>query len=302
MAGVGILLGLYPTLISSFCAGCLEQGTRGLWKVWGFSMWFVTIPMVVFQYAGTITDDSVTESHFKSTIYPFYGPAATKIALYFSAILFLFLVYTAKDAKQHQKLGNHLSVLVAQEMSDGIEMLDEREGISKELKFTILISVTLFFTFIATGCVQRNRSHSWKRQRAVGCCTHINQSCVRQLCIYCDSSLHLVEARKRRSHFLFQECDLHHYLPSGSVFSVCYEAASARNDTNSVNQTVIHMNLWPKSTHDHSRKKRNPQTSRRREQEVQIGVNNVIRSTFKTQTKLDSTLKTCFSSFQFSRS
>lgn len=178
MAGICILLGLYPTLISSFCAGCLEQGTRGLWKVWGFSMWFVTIPMVVFQYAGTITDDSVTESHFKS-IYPFYGPVATKIALYFSAILFLFLVYTAKDAKQHQKLGNHLSVLVAQEMSDGIEMLDEREGISKELKFTILISVTLFFCLLPLDvCRETAHIHGNDREQLAAVRTLIKVVCV----------------------------------------------------------------------------------------------------------------------------
>ena len=155
-AGIGLLQGLYSMLIRSVCQRSLEQGTGGLWKGWGSATWFVSIPAMVIKFAIIITHDEVTSYYY------LVGPVADKVALYLSVFLFLFLVYTAKDAKQHRQLGNHLSVLVAQEMSDGIEMLtvilDEGEGIPKGLQFTILISVTSFFCLLPLD-VHRETAH-----------------------------------------------------------------------------------------------------------------------------------------------
>ena len=155
-AGIGFLYILhYSMLIWSVCPRSLEQGTGGLWKGWGSSMWFVSIPAMVIKFAIIITHDKVTS-------YYLVGPVADKIALYLSLFMFLFMVYTAKDAKEHGQLGKHLLVLVTQEMSDGMDMLavilDEGEGIPKGLKFTILITVTSFFCLLPLD-VRRETAH-----------------------------------------------------------------------------------------------------------------------------------------------
>ena len=107
-----------PALLLWLCILCDEKNLQGLFIVWLAYVWIALMPLIGIIFGG---DDPI-ENKLDSQI--FFGPNVLKITLCLSPLLLLLLLSTGTDSMSYRELIWLLSLRIALDLFDTIEMLE----------------------------------------------------------------------------------------------------------------------------------------------------------------------------------
>jgi len=111
----GLILLFVPALLIWLFIMCNDGRLPWLFVVWVLYTWVALVPLIGTIF-GRIEDDINKDA--------FFGPNVLKMTLCISPLLLLLLLNTAVDSTDYQELVLKLSLQIALDLFDGVEMLE----------------------------------------------------------------------------------------------------------------------------------------------------------------------------------
>lgn len=111
----GLIVLFVPALVIWMYIMCNEGRLPWLFVVWVLYTWVALVPLIGAIF-GRIEDDIDKDA--------FFGPNVLKMTLCISPLLLLLLLNTAVDSPDYQELVLKLSLQIALDLFDGVEMLE----------------------------------------------------------------------------------------------------------------------------------------------------------------------------------
>ncbi|XP_078377856.1 uncharacterized protein LOC144661010 [Oculina patagonica] len=159
-----------------------EESLPWLFVVWVLYVWVALVPLIGAIF-GRIEDDIDKET--------FFGPNVLKMTLCISPLLLLLLLNTAVDSVDYRELVLKLSLQIALDLFDGVEMLEvileENEfshGIPKSFEKAMIAFVCISFLVSPLQLAENKlRRHSGMGDWDVFTCTAVFRIIVQILCV-----------------------------------------------------------------------------------------------------------------------
>lgn len=114
----GLVLLFIPALVLWLCIMCRDDNLQWLFAVWLFYVWIGLVPMIGTIFGGEDPIENKLDSQ------EFFGPNILKMTLCLSPLLLLLLLSTGTDSMSYRQLVWMLSLRIALDLFDGVEMLE----------------------------------------------------------------------------------------------------------------------------------------------------------------------------------
>ena len=178
----GLTLLYLPALFLWLYIMCNQESLKWLFAVWALYVWFALVPLIAAIF-GRIEDDIDKDA--------FLGPNVLKMTLCISPLLLLLLLNTALDSPDYSELIFRLSLQIALDLFDGVEMLEvileENEfshGIPKSFENAIIAFVCISFLVSPMQLVEQKMTRNRHTGRwEVTTCTAISRITIQVLCV-----------------------------------------------------------------------------------------------------------------------